>query len=741
MFITKKGLSLFCGKLVLLFLIPLSGYAGVPMFMSYQGQLTGSDGEPVNNPALEIEFKIYTVEKDGTVLWSEVHPDVAVSNGLFSVVLGSVQPVVNPLDLDFDKQYFLGIQVAGDSEMAPRHRLTSAPYAFSSDNADFAANADTLDGKDSNGFANAVHAHSGAAITSGTVAEERIDSAIARVSEIGPMVLAADGSGSTLDADFLDGMDSSEFANSIHVHSGAAITSGTVAAARIDSTIARDSEVGPIVLSLDGPGSTLNADFLDGMDSSAFAADSHVHSGNEITSGTVSEARIASQIARDSEVMTIVLNGDGSGSGVDADTLDGWQASEFARISGGAIVGASDTSVLTVTNTGTAMWSSAIAGYSSSAVNYTDGVLGQTTSGGAGVRGKGPAKGVAGESTDYAGRGVDGVCTGTAGSGLYGTATASTGLAKGVSGISYSINGIGVNGYALSGSGNTWGVYGQAASSSGVGVKGEATSLSGFTIGVEGQVNSPDGVAVSAYNQGDGMGVNGLSVGTGTKAIGVKGLAQATTGVNKGVMGESRSTEGVGVDGYAMALTGSTKGVYGTANSPDGVGVAGLAVSTSGTNYGVRGISQSEDGCGVYGMANNPSGETFGVYGKSTSDKGTGLHGYASSTGTMITYGVYGKSSSERGRGVYGEAAKTAMWKTTAATSPPQAIPHAGFMEGHPVLLPGPTGVDTSWRKVPKGAGFLRKRPEATVRAFVQSRREGTVRRSTEMPIIRMPMQ
>ncbi len=47
-----------------------------------------------------------------------------------------------------------------------------------------ATNADQLDGKDSADFANATHAHSGADINSGTVAEAHIDNSIARDSEV-----------------------------------------------------------------------------------------------------------------------------------------------------------------------------------------------------------------------------------------------------------------------------------------------------------------------------------------------------------------------------------------------------------------------------------------------------------------------------------------------------------------------------------------------------------------------------
>lgn len=49
-----------------------------------------------------------------------------------------------------------------------------------------------------------------------------------------------------------------------------------------------------------------------------------------ITTGTLSEARIPSSIARDAEVMGLVLAGDGAGSGLDADLLDGQHASAFA---------------------------------------------------------------------------------------------------------------------------------------------------------------------------------------------------------------------------------------------------------------------------------------------------------------------------------------------------------------------------------------------------------------------------
>jgi hypothetical protein len=132
------------------------------------------------------------------------------------------------------------------------------------------------------------------------------------------------------DAALLDGMDSTAFAEASHAHAGQDITSGTVADARIAATVARDSEVFGIVTASDGAGSGLNADLLDGQSSTDFAAATHAHAGEDITSGTVAEARIAAAIARVADVFSIVLANDGAGSGLDADHLDGLSSGDFA---------------------------------------------------------------------------------------------------------------------------------------------------------------------------------------------------------------------------------------------------------------------------------------------------------------------------------------------------------------------------------------------------------------------------
>jgi hypothetical protein len=132
------------------------------------------------------------------------------------------------------------------------------------------------------------------------------------------------------DAALLDGLDSTSFAPAGHGHAGEDITSGTVAEARIAAALARDAEVFAIVTGSDGADSGLDADLLDGQSSTAFAAASHVHAGDDITSGTVDESVIDALIARVADVFGLVLAADGANSGLDADLLDGQSSAAFA---------------------------------------------------------------------------------------------------------------------------------------------------------------------------------------------------------------------------------------------------------------------------------------------------------------------------------------------------------------------------------------------------------------------------
>ncbi|MBN1755667.1 hypothetical protein JW877_05575 [bacterium] len=101
--------------------------AQIPRTMNYQGRLTDIDGVGING-IVPMTFKLFNLETEGDALWTETHDgvnEVFVEHGLFSVVLGWITPI----DLAFDGQYWLEIEVDGDT-LLPRVMITATPYAI-----------------------------------------------------------------------------------------------------------------------------------------------------------------------------------------------------------------------------------------------------------------------------------------------------------------------------------------------------------------------------------------------------------------------------------------------------------------------------------------------------------------------------------------------------------------------------------------------------------------------------------
>jgi hypothetical protein len=98
--------------------------AQIPDKMSYQGVLKDNLGNPANGNNT-LAFSFYDAETGGTALWSETQ-NVNVIQGVFSTILGSLIPI----NLDFDKPYWLGISVNGSAELEPRILLTASAYSY-----------------------------------------------------------------------------------------------------------------------------------------------------------------------------------------------------------------------------------------------------------------------------------------------------------------------------------------------------------------------------------------------------------------------------------------------------------------------------------------------------------------------------------------------------------------------------------------------------------------------------------
>jgi len=100
--------------------------AEVPHLIRYQGQAVDTNGVPLEGP-YTLTFRLYDAETAGTKLWEETQPNVPLSKGHFSVLLGSI----NSLNaMDWSRPCWLSVQVNGEPELSPRQQITSVPLAI-----------------------------------------------------------------------------------------------------------------------------------------------------------------------------------------------------------------------------------------------------------------------------------------------------------------------------------------------------------------------------------------------------------------------------------------------------------------------------------------------------------------------------------------------------------------------------------------------------------------------------------
>ena len=112
--------------------------AGPTPTINYQGKLTDSAGVAVPNGTYNMRFYLYNAIGGATTtaIWTETLTTtnkVQVTNGLFSVMLGSTTPLTS---VDFNQTLYLGLEIGGsgavswDGEMSPRKPLGTVPAAF-----------------------------------------------------------------------------------------------------------------------------------------------------------------------------------------------------------------------------------------------------------------------------------------------------------------------------------------------------------------------------------------------------------------------------------------------------------------------------------------------------------------------------------------------------------------------------------------------------------------------------------
>jgi hypothetical protein len=123
--------------LAALLLLAAGAEAAVPRLINFQGKLSDSGGGAVTSP-VSMVYKIYTAASGGAPVWTETQTVTPDASGVYSVMLGTA----TPLDISFSIPYWLGVTVGADSEMLPRYRMASSPYALNSSTAAWAEGAD-----------------------------------------------------------------------------------------------------------------------------------------------------------------------------------------------------------------------------------------------------------------------------------------------------------------------------------------------------------------------------------------------------------------------------------------------------------------------------------------------------------------------------------------------------------------------------------------------------------------------
>lgn len=100
----------------------------VPRILRFQGRLSNDEGAPLDG-TFTLTFKLYDTDTGGSACWEEVQQDIDIKDGILDVELGSE----TPLDVRFNREYWLGVEIESDGEMTPRFKLTSVPYALMSE--------------------------------------------------------------------------------------------------------------------------------------------------------------------------------------------------------------------------------------------------------------------------------------------------------------------------------------------------------------------------------------------------------------------------------------------------------------------------------------------------------------------------------------------------------------------------------------------------------------------------------
>ncbi|MBI3260650.1 MAG: hypothetical protein HYZ54_14420 [Ignavibacteriae bacterium] len=695
--------SLF-STLAAMLLIISSAQAQFPKKIHYQGMLQDASG-PMNR-SLGATFKIFDSPTGGIPLAQE-SKQIEVSNGLFSTVLGESSPV----DLLFDKQYWLEISLDDAAPLSPRTPLLATGYAFRALTVPDTSLTTIKINKSGSKPGQGIIASKTGASWSDVVTHLYTNASLYVDNNSGDVTIGITPGGIT------EGLLADGAVSIDKIRTSGIPQNGQV--------LTFSNESGGIMKwkAPSGAGFTLP---YGGQTDHTSAAFDITNLGNG-PAGRFAQSGASNTPALQAETI-------GAGPAISATTAGSGNAGYFLGNNTSSTVPtlkAETKSSKAVAIEGIASHATAatigISGKSLSNADSAVGVSGQVANATLGVNASG-VRGVSANATAN-GYGVWGSHSGK-GSGVYGNSASGVGVRA----VSRDSNAL----YALhsSATGTIPAIIAESnsASDSASGIVGRLVSTvvpginSSGVMGVITDTNSK-GNGVWGWHGGRGRGIYGSSnkgvgvVGASADSIGVVGTHTATTGIYPGVRGETNSTaanatavlgvitpvspgnssaavrginNGTTVNGIGVwgSQAGTGNGVVGS--SVGGIGVFGNATSSTASNYGVWGQSASSIGTAVYAGATATEGKNYGLSAQAVSDSGIAVYGVNTSTSAAAYAGNFkGKVN------VSGDITKT--YSATAANPERRAMPICyGTVNANATIASGTPNFSCSW----DGAGF-----------------------------------
>jgi hypothetical protein len=266
---SRLGVAMSLTRLLLALTVAVSGLLALPAHavdlprqMTFQGRLIRADGTPETSPQ-DLRFVLYATPTGGVSLWEESHPGTPVTNGYYAVVLGSSVPL--PASVLDGQPLYLGVSLAGQSELTPRLPLVSVPYALRADDSN------RLEGRTATSFADVNHTHALVPLANNSnQLQGRAASTFADANHTHASVPLADNS------NLLQGRNAASFANATHPHAVATTTAdGFMAATDKVKLNAAPSAYGA---GLNAPsGGTLSVNFAGTGTATTVSRSDHTH--------------------------------------------------------------------------------------------------------------------------------------------------------------------------------------------------------------------------------------------------------------------------------------------------------------------------------------------------------------------------------------------------------------------------------------------------------------------------------